>query len=115
MKNLTEEKITEILEKEPHLLINLLEDEIESIGGLDKKVNELNNLFSTINLEKTTINIDFIKCNLKDLDLDKYDVFQKENIELLKENLEKYEEAYQVLLKDIEIFKKNDSFRKYWF
>ena len=78
MKNLTEEKITEILEKEPHLLINLLEDEIESIEGLDKKVNELNNLLSTINLEKTTNNIYFIKHNLKDLDLNKYDVFQKE-------------------------------------
>ena len=110
MKNLTEEKITEILEKEPHLLLNLLEDETESIEGLDKKINELNNLLSTINLEKTTNNIDFIKHKLKNLDLNKYDVFQKENLELLKENLEKYEETYQLFLKDIENLKKNESF-----
>lgn len=102
MKNLTEEKITEMLEKEPHLLINLLEDELDSIEGLDKKVKEINNLFSIINLEKVTGNIDFIKYNLKDLDLNKYDVFQQENMELLKEYLEKYEKAYKIFLNDIE-------------
>ena len=110
MKNLTEEKITETLEKEPHLLINLLEDEIDSIEGLDKKVNEINDLFSIINLEKTTNNIEFIKNSLKDLDLSKYDVFQKDNIDLLKENLEKYEDSYKSFLKDIENLKENDSF-----
>ena len=78
----------------------------KAIEGLDKKTNELNNLFSIINLEKTTNNIDFIKHNLEDLDLNKYDVFQKENIELLKENLEKYEKTYKVFIEDIEKLKK---------